>query len=353
LALSIVDTVFSQVASVPIPFKGGTGFQPNWLQSSFEQRMRIAERIGEHGAREMARANGYDTVYDGFGRMLPQGPDMVYRASDGRLIVYEAKGGSAPLGHGYGYPQGTSEWAVESAKRVLRSSKATLAEKKAALAVLEAATKGKLEVHAVRTGHVLGHPTSVVLEKVAKSTDDAARLARTALDDLARVGSSAIDDVARVAAITDDAAKIARNAKIAQNATRSLVVVGATVDTVNRVGNATETERQYHAGEISERQREVEHAKNAAGMAGGWGGAFFGAKGGAALGAFGGPWGAAGGGAIGGIGGYFGCEAAAEAVAEWGVNRLHDAGSSIKGAWNWAWGINAVPPDSSRLTYRQ
>ena len=324
---------------VALEAAAGTARQEQWLAATPQDRVRLAEALGDDGARVLAKAKGYEAVYDGFDRMLPQGPDQVYRAGDGRVIVYEAKGGSGQLGHAYGHAQGSAEWAVESAKRVLRSTKASQAERAAARETLEAAARGKLEVHVVRTSHVLGEPTAAVLERTAKTTGDAARLARTALDNMAHASANTVDDAARVVNATDDAARLARNAKLARTATRSLIVVGVAVDAGFRATDATEVERRFRAGDISEKQRKVEHAKNAAGMAGGWGGAVGGAKGGAVLGGMvGGPWGAAAGGVIGGVGGYFGGEAAAEAAAEWGVNRLHDAGTSVKGAWDWAWG---------------
>jgi len=317
----------------------GTARQQQWLAATPQERVRLAEALGDEGARAMAKAKGYVSVYDGLGRMLPQGPDQVYRAADGRVILYEAKGGAGRLGHAYGHSQGSPEWAVESAKRVLRSGKATAAEQSAARAVLEAAAKGKLEVHVVRTSHVLGEPTAAVVERIATTTDDAARLARTALDDVVRASANNVDNAARAASASDDAARLARSAKFTRTATRSLIFVGVAVDAGFRVDDAAEVERRFDAGEISEQQREVEHAKNAAGMAGGWGGAVGGAKGGAVLGGMvGGPWGAAAGGVIGGVGGYYGGEAAAQAAAEWGMDRLHDTGASVKGAWDWAWG---------------
>lgn len=317
----------------------GTARQQQWLAATPQERVRLAEALGDEGARAMAKAKGYESVYDGLGRMLPQGPDQVYRAADGRVIVYEAKGGSGQLKHAYGHLQGSAEWAVESAKRVLRSGKATAAEQAAARAVLHAASTGKLEVHVVRTGHVLGEPTAAVLEQTARTTDDAARLARTALDDVTRASASAVDDAARAANAADDAARVARNARLTRATMRGLVVVGAAVDGGFRAADAIEVERQFSAGEISQYQREVSHATNAAGMAGGWGGAYGGAKGGAVVGGMvGGPWGAAAGGVIGGVGGYFAGEAAAEAAAEWCMNRLHAAGTTVKGVWDWAWG---------------
>lgn len=353
------STCLAQVTTelpAPTSVRKSTVVQRSWLNAlADQQRARISERIGDDGARAMAKANGYETVFDGFDRLLQQGPDQVYRAGDGRLIVYEAKGGSSPLGSAYGYRQGTPEWAIGSAKHVLKSSKAGPAEKAAAREILDAAVGGKLEVHVVRTRHALGDPKAAIVESVATTTDDAVRLATSALDDLARAASSIADDVGRganaglaVSAVltsstaietTDELAQSVQPGKIGRTASKALVVVGVVVDAGYRVSDAAAVEREYAAGTITEEKREVAHAKNAAGMAGGWGGAFGGAKGGAAVGGMvGGPWGAAAGGVVGGIGGYFGGEAAAEAAAEWTMDRVHKTGTTIRATWNWIWG---------------
>ena len=339
VAQAAVETVAEKVAA-------GTARQQQWLAATLSERVRLSEALGEDGARAMAKAKGFESLYDGVGRTLPQGPDQVYRATDGRVIVYEAKGGSGQLGHAYGHPQGSTEWAVESAKRVLRSANAGKVEQEAARKILEAAAQGRLEVHVIRTKHVLGEPTAAVLEGVTKSTENAAQLARSALDDIVRAGANVTDDVARAGiamergaiAGVNDAARAAGHASSVKVASKALVVVGVAVDASVRVNDAVVVEQRFAEGKISQQQREVEHAKNAAGMAGGWSGAIAGAEGGAIAGGIGGPWGAAAGGVIGGIGGYFGGEAAAAAAAEWGMNRLHDAGTTVRGTWNWALG---------------
>jgi uncharacterized protein YcfJ len=101
-------------------------------------------------------------------------------------------------------------------------------------------------------------------------------------------------------------------------------------------------ERRYAKGEITAQQREVEHAKNVAGCAGGWGGACacgeLGATGGTAVG---GPIGGGVGAVAGGIAGYFGGEAVAASAAEWTVNKVHSTSTTIaeatSNAWAWAW----------------
>jgi hypothetical protein len=316
--------VATQVRKVTVK-TAGTARQQAWLKATVYQRVKFAEQLGDEGARAFAKAKGWSAVFDGKTRGLLQGPDQVYLASDNIVHVIEAKGGAGRLGHGYGHAQGSSEWAVESAKKVLRQPSATGAERQGAALVLEAAAKGNLQVHVIRTSHVLGEPTAAVLEQTVKSSDDAARLAQSALDDVARVS----DDAARAA--TKGTSLLKAAAKIA-------VPVAIAVDGGLRIRDGMETERRFEVGDISVHEREVAHAKNVAGMAGGWGGALAGAK----LGALGGgaagsavapgPGTAIGGvvGAIaGGVVGYVGGEAAAEVAAEWTVNQVHAAGTTI------------------------
>ena len=122
-----------------------------------------------------------------------------------------------------------------------------------------------------------------------------------------------------------------------------MVVVGFVVDAGVRINDGATVERRYANGEITVQQREVEHAKNAAGFAGGWAGAWacaeLGAMGGTAVG---GPIGAGVGTVAGGVAGYFGGEAAASAAAGWTVDAVHSTGTTIgqaaSDAWSWVWG---------------
>ncbi len=324
----------------------GTARQQQWLAATPNERTRLAEALGEDGGRAMAKAKGYEPVFDGIGRTLPQGPDAVYRAADGRRIVYEYKGGSGQLGHAYGHPQGSTEWAVESAKRVLRSPKASKAELEAAREVLKAAARGQLEVHVIRTSHVLGEPTAAVLEQSVKCSNEATRLARTALDDIARGASTVIDDAARA---TDDVARAtAEGSGMARTVAKVAVPVAVALDAGFRIHDGIETERRFAEGAITTQQREVAHARNAAGMAGGWAGAWAGAElgamGGAAAGSAVAPGpgtaiGSAAGGIAGGVAGYVGGEAAVQAAAEAAVNQVHAMGTTVaesaSGAWSW------------------
>jgi hypothetical protein len=277
---------------------------------------------------------------------LAQGPDQVYRAADGIVHVIEAKGGTSPLITAYGFPQGSSEWAVESAKRVVNSSRAAATEKAAAQQVLKAAAEGRVQVHVVRTRYIVGEPTVSVLEQTATGTDEAALLARDLLEHVRaatpKAGTTPVREAADyVAQSADDVARTsAKNGGKLCRATKAAVVVGATVDVGFRVHHGMQVENSFRAGQISQQQREVAHAKNAAGIVGGWGGAFAGAKVGAlgggavgtACGGVGAPIGAAAGGIAGGVAGYFVGEAAAEAAAGWTMEQVHAAGTTIADA---------------------
>lgn len=339
------DAVFAASATtiasnVKTPASNATPAQRAWVAASIPERIKLAEEIGEAGARQFAKSKGWQTVFDGTGRLLAQGPDQIYRGADGYINVVEAKGGTSPLTTAYGHPQGTSSWAVESAKRVVDSSKASIAERKAAQELLHAAAEGRMKVHVVRTKHVLGEATVAVLEQTLETTDDAAKaasrsLARNIADDVAR----SVDDVVRSA---DDAAVAASttSSKATQCFSRAAVPVAAVVDVALRSQEAMQVEESFAAGKITYQQREVAHAKNAAGMAGGWAGAVAGAKlgasgggiAGAACGGVGAPVGAVAGGVVGGVVGYIGGEQAAEAAAGWTMDKVHRSGNSISNA---------------------
>jgi hypothetical protein len=147
------------------------------LNASTEERRLLAEKLGENGAMRWARQQGWRPLLESGKRTVPQGPDMVYQAGDGIVHVIEAKGGSGQLGHAYGHPQGSPEWAVKSAERILKSQAASATEKQAAQAVIEAARDGRLQVHLVRTSHVLGEPTGMALEQTMQCSKEAEKLA--------------------------------------------------------------------------------------------------------------------------------------------------------------------------------
>ncbi|MCS6851289.1 MAG: hypothetical protein NZ700_08995 [Gemmataceae bacterium] len=317
-----------------------------WLRATPEERALIAQEIGEEGARRFAQAKNWRPIFDGKGCSYPHGLDQVYEAADGTIHVIEAKGGAGRLGHGYGHPQGSPEWAVEAAKRTLESSKACPKQKQAARAVLEAAAKGKMEVHVVQTTHTLGKPTAILRQRTSKVTRAARKMARAFLDALAKSAANSADDVARGVAKSAVSQTNGATGNLLKNAAKFGAVAGAAAELGMRGYEVYETERRYAAGEISQQEREVSHAKNAAGVAGGlagaWAGFEVGAMGGGALGSCVAPGpgtviGGVVGGAVGGVAGYFGGEAAAQAAAEWTVNKIHATGETIGGAISRAW----------------
>ncbi|MDY0167765.1 MAG: hypothetical protein RBS80_14550 [Thermoguttaceae bacterium] len=192
--------------------------QQRWLNASPNERLRLAEALGEDGARAMAKSKGWKPLMDGTNSTLRQGFDQVYRSADGVVHVVEAKGGTSPLSHSYGHPQGSSEWAVKAAAR----------------AVLDATKTGKMQVHVVRTKHVLGEPTVAVMEQTVRGGKQAARMAGSMLDDAARAAGRSADDVARAAGRSaDDVARAAGRA--ADDAARGAAEVGRSAGRAARV----------------------------------------------------------------------------------------------------------------------
>lgn len=360
------QTTAAEVSHGPVSAIGGATIrQQQWLAATVEQRVALAEQIGEEGARALAKSRGWMPLMDGTNSVLRQGLDQVYRDVDGIIHVVEAKGGGSPLGRAYGYVQGTPEWAVKAAERTIKSPVASAIEKEASKSVLKAACNGNLKVHVVRTNHVLGEPTAATLEETVRAADGAAALARPALDALTQDAVAAVEQESKVGgklpdslrkamaesaseansaaryggkAAPETADAVATLSKVGPVVSKAALPIAAAIELDLRVSKGTEIEHQFATGELSQEQREVEHAKNVAGAAGGWAGAWAGAELGAIVGGSGGTCitpgpgtavGAAVGTIAGGIGGYIGGEAAAEAAAEWAVNQLHIAGTTI------------------------
>jgi hypothetical protein len=107
----------------------GTHRQRAWLKATPHQRTKLAEKLGDIGARAYAKANKWTVISNGTARKLSIGPDQTYRDSHGIIHVIEAKGGSGQLGHAYGHAQGSITWAIASARQVLRHAHATAAER--------------------------------------------------------------------------------------------------------------------------------------------------------------------------------------------------------------------------------
>lgn len=176
--------------------------------------------------------------------------------------------------------------------------------------------------------------------------------------------AAATDDAARAVAASDDAirgATVTTTAEVSQAATVAKQAAakagGAADDVVTTVGRSVvrwagpvayayevgyrgyrvySTEAKYAAGEISQEEREVEHAGNAGGAAGGVGGATGGAYGGAAVGTMICPGiGTVAGGVVGAVGGAIGGSHAGEYVAEAAMDAVHATGTTVRGAVRW------------------
>ena len=341
-----------------------------WLAATPAQRVNIAEAIGEAGARGWAANNGWTDAMNGAPKTYRQGFDQVYRSTDSLVQVVEAKGGTSALKFGYGHPQGSPEWAVEGAARVLRSPQAGAAEKAAARLALDAAAEGRLTVSVVRTPHVLGVPGAPAVESVARSTPEATTAAARLLAEAAERAAAA-----RAATAASERAPIAAERAVAATAertvaqtvgvvaTRTALLGGAVVDVGLRASDASDVERRFDAGEVTAQEREVAHARNAAGAAGGWAGAFYGGQAGAAAGTYAGaaasavfppaapllvPAGAVVGTIGGATAGYVAGDAVAAEVGGAGASLFHRTGYTALG---WAdYGVDAFDRYAGALT---
>ena len=341
-------------------------FRDDYVGSNPHQKKKIAEEIGERGAAWRMQRRGLKPLLKNGDKALPQGADQVWtNPKTGRVIVVEAKGGTSKPVRAYGHLQGSSEWSVEAAKRMLSSDNATRAEKEAAQEVLEAASEGNLRAEVIRTIHVQGKPTAVMVDDASDTSGDARRAARRyldeldevlpelgsarrgaksgadeaaesagrQLDELADAGRHSSDDIAgAVARNGDEGALLAAGvtsagvsdelvdsagvaAKVTGKAGRGIKraagPAAALAEIVVRGHSSWQTETAYRQEKISHAERCRQHGENlghlAGGSAGGWAGAKAGALAGAGIGAcFGGagaPVGAAIGAGVGAIGG--------------------------------------------------
>ena len=132
-----------------------------WIEATLNQKILLAEKIGEQGLARFAAERGWIKILGPWNHGIHQGPDSVYwDKRSGRLRVLEAKGGNSPLKWTFNSRQGTNLNAIRSARFVLLSSKATLMEKVAAARVIVAAQQGRLDTGVIRTTHVLGTPSN-------------------------------------------------------------------------------------------------------------------------------------------------------------------------------------------------
>ncbi len=147
-----------------------------------QRRIKIAEEIGEGGARQYAAENGWTPVFDGTQRGMRQGIDQVYEDASGTVYAVEAKGGKSQLAQYYIEQQGTPEYAVKAAEKMLTSEASTPEEVAAGRKVLEAARDGNLECVVIRTPHILGEPGVPQFESSVPCTPRAQAMAGEILD---------------------------------------------------------------------------------------------------------------------------------------------------------------------------
>ena len=138
---------------------GQLDYQSDWLGASPQNRVYLAQTIGEEGTAKYAAERGWRQVLGSQRRSIGQGPDFVYLDRfSGKVRVLEAKGGTSPLKWTYGSLQGTNANTIRSAERILGSLKTTAREKLAAARVIVTAQQGRLETGVIRTEHSLGKP---------------------------------------------------------------------------------------------------------------------------------------------------------------------------------------------------
>ena len=217
-----------------------TDRREDWIRATLEQRNPIAEEIGEEGARAYAKSRGYEPIFDGVGRTIPQGLDQVYRdPRTGEIVVIEAKGGTSPLGRAYGYEQGTGQWAVKSAERMAINPKASAVERKAAEEVLKAGLNNNLRVEVVRTEHVLGRPGRVILESVHRNSECAEEvraLAQAAMERLRLTGPTVEELPRRTMVSRENSEKVGSVARGMETLTKALPEAGEEIKQAGRVG---------------------------------------------------------------------------------------------------------------------
>ena len=133
-------------------------------------------------------------------------------------------------------------------------------------------------------------------------------------------------------------AESSRVAKALPIAAKTLARVGLAMDGLVRGYQAYQVEQQYQRGEVCDRDRVLDHAKNGSGMACGWGGALALGSQGAAWGSALGPLGTAGGGLLGGVAGYLGGEKVAEVVVDHAADAIYAGTNATRDAAGWVGG---------------
>jgi hypothetical protein len=288
-------------------------------------KQKIAEEIGEDGVRKLIRSRGDKVLLDPKQKGLRQAFDFVVKENTtGNIKPIDSKGGNSGLKSSYGHPQASPEWSVKASERTLKSTQSSSAEKNAAKRVLNAATEGKLSGEVARTRHKLGTPTSTkVVDSYPSGNEKAARMARQLQPSASpKVSPSPKGFPPSAPAKGPSSQAISHIAKGGKILSRAALPVAIVAEGISRGKEATDLERKFREGKVSQSQRLRGHAANASSAVGGWtaaaAGAWAGAEAGAIIGTFGGPVGAsvgaAAGSIIGGAAGYLG--------ADWGIRSL-------------------------------
>lgn len=193
------DSPLSQITALVIDQIEIQDYRDEWLKADLDARKRLGETIAEEGARDLARKNKLAPIFEGNPGGVggyPQGVDQVYISPKGKVVVFEVKANNSALSQAYGYPQGSPEYTVKAAERMLKSTRSSRAQKEAAEAIILAAEKGLLETHVVRINHVQGSPTGITITKSSGNTHAAKKMAQeikknyniqSSLDDLQKV----------------------------------------------------------------------------------------------------------------------------------------------------------------------
>jgi hypothetical protein len=356
------------------------------------RRIRLSEQVAERSARKWAADQGWTAVFDGRAKGLPQGIDQVHRLPDGRVAALEVKGGSSVVKSGYGALQGTLKHAVGAAVRMLLSPSSSPSQKVAAVQTLVAALSGELVTVVVRVPHRAGVPGAPVLEALETSATRCTSLAGTLprlpqyygrlkilLDSpTGRFVKVVVRRIpwGRVVAVAASTTAVAYaglpwllerlshrpvllEASSVPVATGAVGAAGGGAATVlgriargglRMAGNVmvaalvavsvVDIEKRHEQGELTDAQRELEHARNVGGWAGGLAGGYAGGKLGALVGSKFGPIGSAIGGIAGGLAGFIAGEEAVDSATTAMVTSVQDACGTVSeaavGAAVWA-----------------
>ena len=139
----------------------------------------ISEEIGELGAEKLAKKLGMKPIMTKKDKSIghPQGYDQVHRTRDGRIALFEAKGGDSYRSMTKYGMQGSPEWAANVAEKTQNNRVATVIEKNAAKLVEEAKKNGTLDIYMAQTEHVQGKPGETYLKKLYGDSPSSSKIA--------------------------------------------------------------------------------------------------------------------------------------------------------------------------------